>query len=569
MLPKRLTYITHPLPRTLTFYVSHPLLLFHVSLPMLLVLCLLATGTCRVAAQDSLLLRDYQFVVQQSPWLTTTNAAALTGYAASNMSEAELSLGYGHGRLTGYSLPTSVLQVSADVEAYCRISPRTVVYGRMAYDNTSGRETTGSVFMPVGNLLRPFDIVEDSANNAGRKHTDLYTLSGGVGVDLWKGYSIGARVDYTSGNYAKYKDLRHKNSLMDLQATASVYAPVTPWLNVGASYTYHRRTESIVFSVNGKSEKVYKSLIDYGAMTGIVEQFGNEGYTDKSNEMPLFEEGHGGALQVEVCPLPELSAWVSASYSGGDGYYGRRSPFTITYTDHDRDMLTVSGRVAYVPQSRRTAHYADICYSDQQVHNRANTFRPITNANGAIHYEYYDPVETGDKRERTVTVDYTAHLGVNGELPAWTLTAGYHWQRRTQRAFLYPFYRMQKLSVNELAVSAQRNICIQRDAVLSLSVNGAWQKGSGEPYIDGTFTTAADGQSRPATMQEFLLRDYHYMTAAQYRFGIGAKYAFVPKGMHVRPHVRIAADYRRAGNTDYYADGRDYVQLLLAVGCAF
>ena len=52
---------------------------------------------------------------------------------------------------------------------------------------------TGSVFMK--NRL-PFDIVEQTEENSGKKHRDTYRLSGAVGVDLWRGYSIGARIDY-------------------------------------------------------------------------------------------------------------------------------------------------------------------------------------------------------------------------------------------------------------------------------------------------------------------------------------------------------------------------------------
>lgn len=119
-----------------------------------------------------------------------------------------------------------------------------------------------------------------------------------MGVDL-KVLSLGARVDYTAANYAKYKDLRHKNKLMDLSATAGLTVPVASWLTVGADYRYHRSNESVTFGVYGKNDKVYKSLISYAAFMGRVEQFGNSGYTDKSREMPLFDEGHGAGVQTQ------------------------------------------------------------------------------------------------------------------------------------------------------------------------------------------------------------------------------------------------------------------------------
>ena len=42
-------------------------------------------GVLSGSAQDSLLLRDYQFVRQSDPWLTHHNAAALTRLAVDNI----------------------------------------------------------------------------------------------------------------------------------------------------------------------------------------------------------------------------------------------------------------------------------------------------------------------------------------------------------------------------------------------------------------------------------------------------------------------------------------------------
>ena len=172
--------------------------------------------------QDSLLLRDYQYVKQQDAWLTSGNAAALTRYQAKNIAEANLSL------------------------RFYRVSRRTVVYGSIAYENANAWRTTGSAW--IDPTHKPFDIVEATLDNPGKKHRDTYQLTGAVGVDLGKGLSLGAQVDYTGANYAKYKDLRHKNKLMDLTASVGLYAPVASWLNVGANYRYHRNTESITFS---------------------------------------------------------------------------------------------------------------------------------------------------------------------------------------------------------------------------------------------------------------------------------------------------------------------------------
>ena len=346
---------------------------------VLIVLITYHSSLITSSAQDSLLLRDYQFVRQSDPWLTHRNAAALTRFAADNIVEAEASLVKGNGGLVNFDDSRNTLQGHVRAESFYRLSPRVVTFGAISYAGWTGRDMTGSAFM----LRRtPFDLVEDSLTNPGRKHRDTYRLMGGVGADIWRGIALGARLDYTAANYAKYKDLRHKNKLMDLQLTLGTYVPVLPWLNVGADYTYHRQTESVDFGTYGKSERVYKTLIDYGAFMGRVEQFGNEGFTDKSREMPLFEDSHGASFQLELRPsrpplgrdgVGSLSFFTTFDFAHATGYYGRRSPYTITYTNHERDILNLQGRLTYASRSSRFT--LDVNYSSEDLTNLPRAYQ--------------------------------------------------------------------------------------------------------------------------------------------------------------------------------------------------
>jgi hypothetical protein len=409
---------------------------------------------------------------------------------------------------------------------------------------------TGSVFMQD---RLPFDIVEDSLTNMGRKHRDTYHLMGGCGYDIYKGFSIGLKADYTAANYAKYKDLRHKNKLMDLKLTVGLFAPVTSWLNIGADYTYLRRTESVKFDTYGKNEKVYKSLIDFGGMMGIVEQYGNDGYTDKTNEMPLFEDGHSAGLQLSMQHAP-FSVFNALTYSHTTGYYGRKSPYTITYTNHERDILAEHIRLSYLPLSGISRFHLDIRYQSEKLQNRMNTYRGLTNTNGATHYEYYDAAETSDKSWRNLDIDYTMYLGIRHELPIWTVTAGYHWQQRDLSAYLYPYYRQQQLRTHELTATITRNIILSK-GIWAVTINGGFQKGSGDLYKDGTFLTSGSQQYQPATMEALLWHDYQYLTAPQYNIGLQMKYTFIFPGTPLRTHIRAAIDYRRASITDETPSG--------------
>ena len=130
-----------------------------------------------LTAQDSLLLRDYQYVRQSDPWLTHHNAAALTRFAVDNIVEAEATLTKGDGGLVNFDDSQNTLQGNVRAESFYRLSPHVVTFGAINYDNWTGRDMTGSAFM----LKRtPFDLVEDSLTNPGRQHRDTYRLIGGV-----------------------------------------------------------------------------------------------------------------------------------------------------------------------------------------------------------------------------------------------------------------------------------------------------------------------------------------------------------------------------------------------------
>ena len=523
-----------------------------------------------IVAQDSLLFRDYEFVKSSNIWLTGRNSAAITLFDSKNIAEADVTLTYGEGKLTEPGGAMDYLQLGASIESFYRISSKTVTYGSISYNSNTGNKMTGSVFMTQ---RMPFDIVEDSLSNSGSKHRDTYHLIGAVGADIWKGYSIGARIEYTSSNYAKYKDLRHKNKLMDIAATAGIFLPMKQYFKAGVDYTYHRHTESVIFSTYGNNEKVYKSLIDFGAYWGLVEQYGYDGFTDKSHEMPYFEDSHSGALAIEITPFPcHTDFWRTFSFYGnvalthGTGYYGRRSPYTIAYTNHNRNIISADIHVSLYTYASK--HSLNFSFSKEKLQNKMENFRALDNNAGSPHYEYYAPAETGDKSWYNISTNYTINLGIRGERPTWTISAGYNWHKRNISAYLYPFYRRQILATHDAIAKIERNI-FTRKGVWTFYLKGKYREGNGEPFIDGTFILPAPNQPSPATMQAFLYQDFHIMTSPQYALGMLLKYSFRFPGTNMLTHIQSSITHNKSnGNINNYC-GRDYTTIALSIGSTF
>ena len=515
----------------------------------------LLTSVASAPTSDALY-QDYHFIKQQDAWLMGSNAAALTRFQHSNIAIAELSATHQEGELINFDGSPSVWQSHAGIESLYRIHPRVVLFGSMNYHSFDGKDMGGSAFLPqtlwkqpsifpssipyhLSSIVpygshRPFDIVEDSTNQ-GEKHADIYQLTGGIGWQFYQQIAAGLRFDYTAANYAKYKDLRHKNKLMDILLTAGIYTPVASWLSVGAHYQYHRNVESVSGSV---------------------------GYTDKSREMPLFEEGHGGGLQLELTPLHDWTLFVSMQLSSADGYYGRKSPYTITFSQHQRDGFESNVRLKF---SRPTSqHYLDVAYQKEQLDNEANTYSEQKNEAGATYYEYYDPVETGKKEWHRLHLAYTAHLGIQDQLPKWTITTAFQWEQRKQTSYLYPYYRQQTLNCYGWGAALARNLEIGK-GICTLSAEAAFRKGT-DSQTDGSFVAGNQFKQQPATLTD---RERPYYTTQQYLLGSAIQYAVLLPNTHIKAHIRLSVNYQKAKQTTNYNNGCNPQEVVAAIGCTF
>ena len=513
---------------------------------------------------DSLLLRDFNFVGASDAWLGGNNAAALTRWQSRNISRAELSTHYQRGGFVNYNESPRAWNTTGRVESFYRLSPRMVVYGQMTYDSFSGREMTGSAF--ISPHRKPFDIAEDSLTNAGKKHFDTYHLTGALGWQMWRGLAIGAKVDFTAANAAKYRDLRHKTKLMDLNLLASIYAPVGRTLSFGANYQYRRNTESVSFSTYAGNDKDYFSFINYGPWIGEAEQFSDQGFTARGSEHPFLTEYQGAGVQAAWTPLPGLNWYNDFWLAYRHGYYGRKSQYSITFMNHNSHLLGYTTRLQW--RGKRQEHSVDLNFTQENLRNLRNTYRGLLNQSGASYYEYYDAVKTGNRLWQDFHVGYTARWGIVNELPLWSVQAGLDVNHRKQTGYDYPYFRHQQLTRTEGYLRAEHNLLL-RNGVLSLRGSVAYAKGSGAAYEDGTFIKPSDKQKGFPQMEAFLYREYLYLTAPQYTFGGGVGYAFHFPATRMKTYINLDAVHHKANVRNAFLAGRDNTGVTLTIGCAF
>lgn len=528
---------------------------------------MLLGGVCSstVVAQtsDSICWKDYSFIKRSQSWLTSENAAGLRALPVSHVSIAEVYSHKQNGALANYYQSNNSLEFGAQTESFYRLNPKTVFFGKVSYSNFSGKNMAGSVFIHPEEA--PFDIVEYSDDNRGDKKRETYHLIGAVGTDLTERLTLGGKIDYTSSNYAKQKDLRHVNKLLDMNVTAGLSYRLNGMIELGANYYYRRSVEGLDMEMYGTTDKVYTSLISYGGFFGLTEQFGVNGYTKENEEKPLFNEYHGGALQLMLHFTPQLSLFNEFAYKTRDGYYGKKSPSAVVYSNHDSNILEYHGRLSL--KKRKNLHTLNLDIRREELSNKENIYRVETASGGSSNIGYYGTLDTTDKTMWNARAEYNGNLGVTDFCPAWLVKAAVDYSSRSLTASVYPYYRKQEIKRTAFLLSGERAIRSRKD-MYSLSLGTAYSYGSGTAKEDGIYATPSETQSAPKSMDEYLYREYEYLTGKQIKGEAGFKYSRMIGDKSTQGYVSLRYSMLKAFDVKYLGDGQRH-DIQLTIGCIF
>lgn len=406
--------------------------------------------------------RDYTLVEQRNAWLTSGNAAALTTLADSSIARASLAYAHEGGALRTLSQGRRTDVFGADVRSYYRLTPEVVAYGSMTYRNETGSRMSGSMFMPTAELM-PFDLVDDSTATAGDKKTETFSASGAIGWQALPTLALGARADFTAGTYAKHRDLRHSNTLMDLTARINGMLTLTGDAAVGAGFVYRRRTETMLFETYGTTDRIYTTLVDYANHQGEVETFGVEGFTDDSSEQPLLSEYFGATAQGRW-----RSLFLDATYMHRSGYYGRRSQYSASHEQHHGDALTLHLRCD-LQRTEARLMWIDLRMATEKLTAERENYRRTTATGGgaATYYEYYDPTKMSDKTQTAGTAMVNAYWQPSGELFLWNVAGGLNYWTRRQTAYIYPDTYTTSRHILAPFAEARRRFVLRSTALLS------------------------------------------------------------------------------------------------------
>ncbi|MCM1078905.1 MAG: hypothetical protein NC344_04640 [Bacteroidales bacterium] len=416
--------------------------------------------------------RDYQLVEDRNAWLLSNSSAALTTLKDSTIATGKVYFLHEGGKLMSVSKGRHRNMYGADVRSYCRLSEEVVTYGSMTYGNVHGTQMAGSMLFPTAELM-PFDIYEVSDDNAGSKQSETFNIAGAIGWDAGRCFAVGAKVDFTAGNYAKHRDLRHSNTLMDLSAKMDFL--YKPW-NIGAGFLYRRRTETIEFKTYGTTDKVWQTLIDYANRFGETETFGGDGFTDDSREQPLFSEYIGAAAQWQWNCL-----FIDMKWQHRNGYYGKQSQYTASHSMHSGDRFDARLR-CNLSEAERHLWWIDMTLNTEKLSAHRTNYRRVVSPENAslVYYEYYEPTKMSDKVQTSTAMSVTGYLKPEGDIYLWYLNGGLNLWTGKQTAYKYPESFTVKGHVLAPFVTLKRNLLFRNTSMLTAQAGYSMTFGSME-----------------------------------------------------------------------------------------
>lgn len=499
----------------------------------------------------------YQTIADRNICLHSNNAAAIASFSDSIVSVAGVSYLHTSGDWHDYNEAECVNGISAEVKSYLRLTPSVVSFGQVSYYNGSEHDREGSFLYDDG-LLKPFDIVDDTVSVIGDKHTEFIGVSGAVGWSVVPEFSLGARVDYNVGSFVKYKDLRHTNTYMRLDASLGVYSSglIADVVDLGLAAQYRRRAEGVEFKIFGTNDIIYKSYIDYANFMGVVETYGSEGFIEQNGNLPLLSQYIGGSLQIGIHILDNID-WINdVAFLSRDGFYGKKSQFSISYAKWTGNEFSVSSRL--VARYPSCFHLFKVGFVREYISANRNVYRrENVEYNASMdYYKYYTPFKMNDKLQVNAHIAYSGYFSPVSEYYKWQLDAGVDFFRRDQTAYIFPVYCRQRVNSYRPFISLSRRFFVADTRHIIAEVTLDSSIGNGTKFNQGSLSDILHDDSLPSVHYNYLNHNYEFLTQSQLGCRVLAGYNWTLANMpHIRPLVSASYSHQHALSHNY-VDGK-------------
>ena len=332
----------------------------------------------------------FDYVFRRNPWNAGTNAAGIRQDSLSR-SYAEAYFTKENGGMTGHSSSDNSWNAGART-ASVRHFDKVSFAGSFGYDYFDGRNMCGSMFTEPG--YYPVDILEFTP---GRKVRETYAFTGGVSAVLGRRWTGGLRVDFDARNYAKRKDLRHKNTRLDFEFSPGVMYRAGAFA-VGATYIVGANSEKLEAEEVGSTPESYQAFFDRGLRFGSLQLWESNDMHLTTNGVagfPVRENTQGAGVQVQYGPF-----YADVAYRNLRGETGERGMIWHEFETH---RLTAHTALSLGEEGRR--HFVRVNLDWRNQRNNENIIT-TENVNGVLLPHIHGSTPVFGRKGLDVTGEY-------------------------------------------------------------------------------------------------------------------------------------------------------------------
>ena len=507
-------------------------------------------------------MRDFDFIKESNPWLTSVNAAGLGTLQMDRTSVAGISSVKEDGGLAGIEKSGDSFLVSAMTESFVKISDRITFYGKLSWEYFTGKNMGGPVLMDPS--YNPVNFYESTLETVGNKNKELYGLSGGISYAIDSKWSLGAKIDYEAGNYAKRKDPRFRSIWLDLDVSAGVKFSPSESFSVGLSAEYERTLETLSGSTYGTTDKQYFILVDYGGFYGRYQYFdGDKGYVPAStaSDRPMFNAFYGASLQIQAGKT--IKAFNELRYLNRSGYYGKRASSSVLFCEFGGNVVQY-GLVLDIP-SGEDIHRIRLDASYEGLKNEENNYRYNTTVGENTVIEYFGSREVLSRTDLSGGIAYTGWLGTGGLRPEWEFGASAGANSRRSEATVYPYFRRSNVTTFSSRLHGKKNFIVGNN-IFTVGAEASFAAGFGTAKDDGIL--ASSTSDAPVSGDIYLNRDFEYKTISQAGGTLNFRYTRLIKG-RAALYADIRDSYAAALKKPDFLPGNYRNSLIVTIGCTF
>ncbi len=408
--------------------------------------------------------------------------------------------------------------------------------GGFSYDYFDGRNMCGSIFSVPG--LYPVDILEFTP---GRKVRETYAFDGALSAVLGERWTGGLKVGFEASNYAKRKDLRHKNMRLDFEFAPGVMYHAGRFA-VGAAYIVGVDREKIEAEEIGASADSYMAFFDRGLRFGSLQLWQSNDLhltTAGVTGFPVKQTTQGAALALQFGPW-----FAEAAYRNRVGRTGERVAW------HEFRTHDLRADVGWRLSCTDACHDVRLRVEWESLDNRENIITYQT-VNGVANPQLHGSVPIFGRRRLDMQAAYewtTARTDLRAGVSGTCLNR--------ESTLMFPYVRGQRLCHASLWADWTQTF-------------GRWELNLAADFRTGDFRerqsrleTSAEPGDYPVRLTDYYDYENEFLAADRLGAGVGVR-------RHIRRfYIDLSARYER-GFGLRVVERPDRVRAMLCVGYDF